>query len=68
VALIDAGLHDREAAMASLDLRGRRLRRSVVLFSGEGDETRMLTRLDPDPVPIADAGTTVLNLLEAEPA
>ena len=67
VALVDAELHDRDAAMAALDLRGRRLRRSVVLFSG-GDGTRMLARFDAQPVPIADAGATVLSLLEAEPA
>lgn len=64
VALVDAGLHDPEGAMAALDLRGRRLRRSVVVFSG-GDEPG-LARLDVDPVPIEQAGATVLGLLQAE--
>jgi signal transduction histidine kinase/DNA-binding response OmpR family regulator/HAMP domain-containing protein len=66
VALIDAGLPQPETALAALDLRGRRLRRSVVVFSA-GDEAPGLARLDADPVPIEDAGATVLGLLQAEP-
>jgi len=64
VALIDAGMHDPEAVMAALDLRGRRLRRSVVVFAG-GDEPGF-ARLDAEPVPIEEAGATVLGLLQAE--
>lgn len=64
VALVDAGLHDPESAMAALDLRGRRLRRSVVFFAG-GDEPG-LARLDAEPVAIEEAGATVLGLLQAE--
>jgi CheY-like chemotaxis protein len=67
VALIDASLHDPEAAMAALDLRGRRLRRSVVLFSG-GDDSPGVARFDAEPVAIEDAGATVLGLLQAEQA
>ena len=64
VALIDAGLHDPESVMAALDLRGRRLRRSVVVFAS-GDEPG-LARLDAEPVAIEEAGATVLGLLQAE--
>jgi signal transduction histidine kinase/DNA-binding response OmpR family regulator/HAMP domain-containing protein len=67
VALVDAGMIRPDAAMAALDLRGRRLRRSVVLFSG-GDDAPGVARLDAEPVPIGDAGATVLGLLQAEQA
>jgi hypothetical protein len=65
VALIDTALHDPESAMAALDLRGRRLRRSVVLFSA-GDEAPGIARFDAEPVAIEEAGATVLGLLQAE--
>jgi CheY-like chemotaxis protein len=66
VALVDAGLHDPEAALRALDLRGRRLRRSIVVFS-DSDDQRGFARLDAEPVAIEDAGATVLGLLQAEP-
>ncbi len=66
VALVDAGLRSPEAALAALDLRGRRLRRSVVVFS-DGDDPG-LARLDPQPVPVDDAGAAVLAVLQADPA
>ena len=37
VALVDAGMRAPQAALAQLDLRGRRLRRSVVVFSADDD-------------------------------
>jgi signal transduction histidine kinase/DNA-binding response OmpR family regulator len=64
VALVDAGLPDVEAAIAGLDLRGRRLRRSVVVVSADGDGAPGYARLDADPIPVADAGAAVLALLE----
>jgi signal transduction histidine kinase/HAMP domain-containing protein/ActR/RegA family two-component response regulator len=67
IALIDASLQDPESALAALDLRGRRLRRSVVVFS-TGDAAPGLARLDAEPVQIEDAGATVLGLLQADPA
>jgi signal transduction histidine kinase/DNA-binding response OmpR family regulator/HAMP domain-containing protein len=67
VALIDADMHEPDAAVASLDLRGRRLRRSVVVFSSGGDSPG-LARFDMDPVAIEDAGATVLGLLQTEPS
>jgi DNA-binding response OmpR family regulator len=67
VALIDAGLPDAEAAIAGLELRGRRLRRSVVVVA-TGDGVHGLARLDADPVPIEDAGSAVLALLDTATA
>ena len=40
VALVDAGLPDADAVLAALRLRGRRLRRSVVVFSVGGRRAR----------------------------
>ena len=65
VALVDAGLSDPDRAMASLDLRGRRLRRSVVVFAG-GEAEAGIARFDAEPVAIEDAGATVLALLQAD--
>jgi CheY-like chemotaxis protein len=64
VALVDAGLPDVEAAIAGLDLRGRRLRRSVVVVSADGDGAPGFARLDADPIPVGEAGAAVLALLE----
>jgi CheY-like chemotaxis protein len=64
VALIDAGLPDIEAAIAGLELRGRRLRRSVVVVSADGQGAPGLARLDADPIPVDEAGAAVLALLE----
>ena len=62
VALVDAGMRSPQAALAQLDLRGRRLRRSVVVFS-TGDDAPGLARLDPTPVPVEDATQAVLDAL-----
>lgn len=64
VALVDAGLPDVEAAIAGLDLRGRRLRRSVVVVSADGDGVPGLARMDAEPIPVEEAGAAVLALLE----
>lgn len=67
VALVDAGLPDPHAAIDGLSLRGRRLRRAVVVFSVESPAPG-LARLDADPMPIEQAGTAVLALLrDGEP-
>jgi signal transduction histidine kinase/DNA-binding response OmpR family regulator/HAMP domain-containing protein len=63
VALVDAGLPRPRAALDALDLRGRRLRRSVVVFSS-GEPPEGFALLDAEPIPIEDAGATVLGLLE----
>jgi signal transduction histidine kinase/DNA-binding response OmpR family regulator len=62
VALVDAGMRSPQAALAQLDLRGRRLRRSVVVFS-TGDESPGMARLDPDPMPVEDATRAVVAAL-----
>jgi signal transduction histidine kinase/CheY-like chemotaxis protein/HAMP domain-containing protein len=62
VALVDAGMRAPEAALAQLDLRGRRLRRSVVVFS-TGEEAPGMARLDPDPMTVEDATQAVLEAL-----
>jgi signal transduction histidine kinase/DNA-binding response OmpR family regulator len=64
VALVDAGLPDVEAAIAGLDLRGRRLRNSIVVVSADGDGPIGLARLDAAPIPVGEAGAAVLALLE----
>jgi signal transduction histidine kinase/FixJ family two-component response regulator/HAMP domain-containing protein len=63
VALVDAGLTHPESALAALDLRGRRLRRSVLVFS-TGDPAPGIARLDAEPVELDEAGATVLQLLQ----
>jgi signal transduction histidine kinase/ActR/RegA family two-component response regulator/HAMP domain-containing protein len=63
VALIDAGVPHPENVLAALDLRGRRLHRSVVVFSDGDGAPPGLARLNAQPVALADAGTTVLDLL-----
>jgi signal transduction histidine kinase/DNA-binding response OmpR family regulator len=65
VALVDAGMHDAAAAVAAVRLRGRRLRRSVVVFSA-GDNSPGIARLDAEPVPLEDAASVVLGLLEED--
>jgi signal transduction histidine kinase/DNA-binding response OmpR family regulator/HAMP domain-containing protein len=62
VALVDAGMRSPQSALAQLDLRGRRLRRSVVVFS-TGEPSPGLARLDPDPVPVEDATAAVVHAL-----
>src|SRR4051812_39304122 len=68
VALIDAALPDVEAAIAGLELRGRRLRRSVVVVSSAADGVDGVARLDAEPVPLEEAGAAVLALLDTAPA
>jgi signal transduction histidine kinase/CheY-like chemotaxis protein len=63
VALVDAGIAHPENALAALDLRGRGLRRSVLVFSA-GAPAPGLARLDAEPVELDEAGATVLALLQ----
>jgi CheY-like chemotaxis protein len=67
VALVDAGMRSPQAALAQLDLRGRRLRRSVVVFS-TGDESPGMARLDADPMPVEDATQAVVEALRTTAA
>jgi signal transduction histidine kinase/DNA-binding response OmpR family regulator len=62
VALVDAGMRGPQAALAAIDLRGRRLGRRVVLFSA-GDEAAGTASLSPEPVPLEEAAGAVLDAL-----
>ena len=62
VALVDAGMRGAQAALAALDLRGRRIGRRVVLFS-TGDDVPGTATLTPEPVPIEEAAAAVLDAL-----
>jgi signal transduction histidine kinase/DNA-binding response OmpR family regulator len=64
VALVDAAMPGPERILGALDLRGRRLPRSVIVFSA-GDEPGFV-KLAAEAVPIEDAGAAVLGLLGAE--
>jgi CheY-like chemotaxis protein len=66
VALVDAGLERPDDVVGALNLRGRRLARSVVVFS-DGDSLGAV-RLDAEPLSLEDAPAAVLALLEAEHA
>ena len=61
VALVDAALPQPERVIAALDLRGRRLNRSVIVFS-TGEESGFV-KLAAEAIPLEDAGAAVLGLL-----
>jgi CheY-like chemotaxis protein len=67
VALVDAGIRSPQAVVKSLDLRGRRLSRAVVLFS-TGDDAPGVAHLGSEPVPVEDAAGAVLRTLAGEVA
>ena len=64
VALVDAGMRAPHAALEQLDLRGRRLRRAVVVFSA-GDDSPGVARLNAEPIPVEDATQAVVAALKA---
>ncbi|MBA2348628.1 MAG: response regulator, partial [Solirubrobacterales bacterium] len=66
VALVDAGLAAPHAVIDALDLRGRRLRQAVLIFSPDGTDPGF-ARLDAEPVAVADAGAAVIGLLAPTP-
>jgi signal transduction histidine kinase/CheY-like chemotaxis protein len=68
VALIDVGLRNPEAVLHALKLRGRRLRKDVILFNdGEAPVSTALTDQGADIVPIEDAAEAVLVALRGQP-
>jgi len=67
IALVDAGLPSLTAAIRALDLRGRRVRRTVVLFS-TGDDVPGVAELGAEPVAIEAAAGAVLDALAEGPA
>jgi signal transduction histidine kinase/ActR/RegA family two-component response regulator len=68
VALIDVGLRNPELVLEALRLRGRRLRKAVILFSdGEAPVPAALTDQGFDVVPIEHAAEVVLAILRGQP-
>jgi CheY-like chemotaxis protein/nitrogen-specific signal transduction histidine kinase len=63
VALVDAGMRSPQTALRALDLRGRRLRKAVLLFTTGLERADIVATLDADPVPIEEAATAVLQVL-----
>ncbi len=64
VALIDVGIRNPHAALQALDLRGRRLRRAVILFSDEQTPTPPgIVKLGMEVVPVEDAAQALLHAL-----
>ena len=63
VALVDAGMRSPQAVLSALDLRGRRLRRAVLVFTTGEERTGIVATLGADPVPIEEAATAVLQVL-----
>ncbi len=67
VALIDVGIRNPQAALQALDLRGRRLRRAVILFSdGETPTPSGIVKLGMEVVPVEDAAQALLQALRGE--
>ena len=63
VALVDAGMRSPQTVLSALDLRGRRLRRAVLVFTTGEERAGIVATLDADPVPIEEAATAVLQVL-----
>jgi CheY-like chemotaxis protein/anti-sigma regulatory factor (Ser/Thr protein kinase) len=67
VALVDAGIRSPQAVLQALDLRGRRLRRAVLMFSdGMTPTPPGIDRLGIEVVPVQDAAHAVLAALRGE--
>jgi signal transduction histidine kinase/CheY-like chemotaxis protein len=67
VALVDVGVRSPQAVLQALDLRGRRLRRVVILFSdGETPTPPGVGRLGMEVVSAEDAATAVLAALRSD--
>ncbi|HXD63094.1 MAG TPA: ATP-binding protein [Solirubrobacteraceae bacterium] len=67
VALIDVGIRNPQAVLQALDLRGRRLRRAVILFSDGGSPTPSgIVSLGLEVVPVQDAANALLSALRGD--
>lgn len=67
VALVDVGIRNPQAALQALDLRGRRLRRAVILFSDGATPTPSgIVKLGMEVVPVEDAAQALLQALRGE--
>jgi signal transduction histidine kinase/DNA-binding response OmpR family regulator len=64
VALVDAGMRSPQAVLQALDLRGRRLRQAVILFSNGPEPTQpAIERLGIEVIPVEHAATALLAAL-----
>jgi hypothetical protein len=69
VALVDVGVRNPAAVLQALDLRGRRLRRAVILFSEGGTPTPAgLGNLGMEVVPLDQVGPALLAALQGDGA
>jgi hypothetical protein len=67
VALVDVGVRNPQAVLQALDLRGRRVRRVVILFSDSETTTPPgVNRLGMEVVPAEEAAGAVLAALKGE--
>jgi signal transduction histidine kinase len=67
VALVDLGIRNPQAALHALDLRGRRLRQAVILFSdGESPTPSGIVNLGMEIVPVEDAAQALLSALRGD--
>jgi signal transduction histidine kinase/HAMP domain-containing protein len=67
VALVDVGIRNPQAVLQALDLRGRRLRRAVILFSdGESPAPSGIVNLGIEVVPVQDAAQALLSALRGD--
>jgi signal transduction histidine kinase/ActR/RegA family two-component response regulator len=67
VALVDVGVRNPQAVLQALDLRGRRLRRAVILFSGnETPAPSGANGLGMEVIPAEEAAGAVLAALRGE--
>jgi hypothetical protein len=67
VALIDVGVRNPQAVLQALDLRGRRMRRAVILFTDEHTPTPPgVEKLGIEIVPVDQAAAALLAALRGE--
>jgi signal transduction histidine kinase/HAMP domain-containing protein len=67
VALVDVGIRNPQAVLQALDLRGRRLRRAVILFSdGESPTPSGIVNLGLEVVPVQDAAQALVSALRGD--
>jgi signal transduction histidine kinase/CheY-like chemotaxis protein len=67
VALVDVGVRNPQAVLQALDLRGRRLRRAVILFSSNETPTPSgVNRLGMEVIPAEEAAGAVLAALRGD--
>jgi DNA-binding NarL/FixJ family response regulator len=67
VALIDVGIRNPQAVLQALDLRGRRLRQAVILFSdGQSPTPLAVVKLGMEVVSVQDAAPALLSALRGD--